>query len=217
MITTIIFDMNGVITDDEDCHELATERAFKEIGFEMSPEIYRKFCLGRTDVSAFKDIMETYGIAHVEINDLMASKTRYYTVSVKDNLKIFDGVLDLIKRLHENYNLALTTSSTYEEASAVIDLLILHPYFEVVVTSQDVQKGKPDPEPYVLTAEKLGVQPDRCLVIEDSENGVKSAKAAGMACVAITNSEKPDRLTLADRIISAYSDITVDFISKFNA
>lgn len=217
MITTIIFDMNGVITDDEDCHELATEKAFKEIGFEMSPEIYRKFCLGRTDVSAFQDIMETYGIAHAEINDLIASKTGYYMVLVKDNLRIFDGVLDLIKRLYNNYDLALTTSSTYEEASAVIDLLKLHTYFKVVVTSKDVEKGKPDPEPYVLTAKKLGVQAHKCLVIEDSENGVKSAKAAGMACVAITHSEKPDQLVLADCIISTYSDITVDFISMFDA
>ncbi|MBD0776783.1 HAD family phosphatase [Maribacter sp. ANRC-HE7] len=217
MITTIIFDMNGVITDDEDCHELATEGAFKEIGFEMTPEIYRKFCLGRTDVSAFKDIMGTYGIEHVEINDLIAAKTRQYMVLVKGNLRVFDGVIDLIKRLYKSYDLALTTSSTYEEANAVIDLLRLHKYFKVVVTSKDVTKGKPDPEPYLLTADKLGVPTVECLVIEDSENGVKSAKAAGMACVAITNSEKPDQLVLADRIVSTYSEITVDFIDIFGS
>lgn len=214
MITTIIFDMNGVITDDEDFHELATKQAFEKVGLEVTPEIYRKFCLGRTDAAAFADLIKTYDIGNTQSTVLIADKSRLYMVLVKDNLRIYPGVVALIQTLSTNYRLALTTSSTYAEAYAIIDLLQLHDYFEVVVTSGDVRKGKPDPEPYLLTSEKLGVTSQECLVIEDSENGVKSAKAAGMKCVAITNTEKPDKLQLADRILNGYLEITEGFIQS---
>lgn len=212
MIATIIFDMNGVITDDEDCHELATKQAFEKIGLEVTPEIYRKFCLGRTDAAAFKDLIETYQIRDAKSKVLIADKTRLYMDLVQDNLKIYPGVVGLIESLSKNYTLALTTSSTYKEAHTIIDLLRLNEYFEVVVTAMDVRKGKPDPEPYLLTAKKLGSKPQECLVIEDSENGVKSAKAAGMICLAITNTEKLDKLKLANKIVQGYSEITEELI-----
>lgn len=206
--------MNGVITDDEDCHELATKQAFEKVGLEVSPEIYRKFCLGRTDAAAFKDLIKTYQIHYAETKVLIADKTRFYMALVKDNLRIYAGVVDLIETLSKTYRLALTTSSTFEEAHAIIDLLKLHDYFEVVVTADDVFKGKPDPEPYLLTAKKLGIQPQECLVIEDSENGVKSAKSAGMLCIAIANTEKRNKLLLADRIIVEYTEIIEAFIDN---
>lgn len=206
--------MNGVITDDEDCHELATKQAFEQVGLDVTPEIYRKFCLGRTDAAAFKDLIETYQIRNAESKVLIADKTSHYMDLVKDNLRIYPGVVDLIATLSKNYRLALTTSSTYKEAHTIIDLLKLHDYFEVVVTAGDVSKGKPDPEPYLLTAEKLGAKPQECLVIEDSENGVRSAKAAGMKCIAIPNSEHPDKLKLADKIVNGYSEITEAFIQN---
>lgn len=189
-------------------------KAFGEVGLQMSPEMYRKYCLGRTDTSAFKNLIAAYTVQGVDINELMVRKKDCYLEAVKDGLKIFDGVLDLIHRLYPNYTLALTTSSTLAEARVVIDLLGLHEIFKVRVTSEDVKKGKPDPEPYLLTAKKLGVRAKECLVIEDSENGVRSAKAAGMACVAVTHSERPGQLAMADRIISAYADITDEFIAR---
>jgi beta-phosphoglucomutase len=91
----------------------------------------------------------------------------------------------------------------------------LHEYFEVVVTAGDVSIGKPDPEPYLLTAKKLGAKPHECLVIEDSENGVRSAKAAGMICIAISNTEKLDKLKLADKTVNGYSEITEGLIDGF--
>lgn len=207
--------MNGVITDDEDCHELATKLAFEQVDLEVTPEIYRKFCLGRTDAAAFKDLFDAYQIPIAATTVLIADKTRLYMDFVKDNLRIYPGVVDLIATLSQNYRLALTTSSTYEEAHTIIDLLKLRDYFEVVVTAMDVNKGKPHPEPYLLTAEKLGTKPQECLVIEDSENGVRSAKAAGMHCIALPNTENPDMLTLADTIVNEYSEITEDLIRNF--
>lgn len=214
MITTIIFDMNGVITDDEDCHELATKKAFEQVGVSITPEIYRKFCLGRPDTSAFKELVMDFQIKESNVEDLISVKALFYLELIKDNLKIYPGVVELIHRLDQEYILALTTSSIFNEMETVINKLQIGQLFKTIVTAEDVEHGKPDPEPYLLTAEKLDVNCEDCLVIEDSENGVRSAKSAGMKCIAITNTEKPNNLQLADRIIDKYSEITQAFIQN---
>ncbi len=214
MITTIIFDMNGVIIDDEDCHELATKKAFNQVGVSITPEIYRKFCLGRTDATAFKELTAEFQIKKGNTADLISVKKLFYLELMKDNLKIYPEVVELIRKLHGTYTLALTTSSTHNEVETVISQLDIGRYLKTIVTADDVKNGKPDPEPYLLTAEKLDVNCNDCLVIEDSENGVQSAKSAGMKCIAITNSEHPDKLQLADRIIIKYSEITESLIQS---
>lgn len=215
-ITTILFDMNGVITDDEDIHELATQQIFEKVGVNISPGIYRKFCLGRTDASAFKELVEKFEIRQQSVAELISVKSIAYLKLVKGNLKVYSGVLELINQLHEKYTLALTTSSTFEEVQSVMNHLKITTLFKTIVCANDVINGKPDPEPYLLTAKKLQVDAASCLVIEDSENGVQSAKAAGMKCIAITNTEKANNLRAADRIITNYSEITEAFILDIN-
>jgi HAD superfamily hydrolase (TIGR01509 family) len=200
--------MNGVITDDEDCHELATKKAFDQIGVTVTPEIYRTFFLGRPDATAFKELVAEFQVKERTTEDLISIKTLLYLELIRDNLEIYPGVVQLIHSLHPRYTLALTTSSTFAEMNTVMDKLQIGELFKTKVTAEDVQRGKPDPEPYVLTAKRLGVHCQNCLVIEDSENGVRSAKAAGMQCIAITNTEKAPNLQFADRIVDQYSEIT---------
>ncbi len=214
MLTTIIFDMNGVITDDEDIHELATKEVFKSIGINLSSEDYRKFCLGRTDIAAFTDLLEEFKIRDKNKDQLIATKSLRYQELIKGNLKVYSGVIQLIKDLYQNYTLALTSSSTFEEVSAVVDKLEIKDLFKIIVTSKDVVHGKPHPEPYLLTAKKINVRCEDCLVIEDSENGIQSAKTAGMKCVAITNTEDYKKLIKADRIIDNYSLLTDVYIQN---
>ena len=214
MITTVIFDMNGVITDDEDLHELATQKAFATVGLEITPEIYRQYCLGRTDAAAFVDLIRDFQLKNQEVAALIADKSIVYQALIADNLKVYPGVVALIEKLHQNYTLALTTSSTFAEVQTVVGQLQLKNHFKVIVSSKDVKRGKPDPEPYLLTAEKLGVSSSNCLVIEDSENGVRSAVAAGMTCIGIPNTEKRDKLTQAHYIIDDYSELTDHLIQS---
>lgn len=206
--------MNGVITDDEDIHELATQQVFEKVGLEITPEIYREFCLGRTDASAFKDLVAKFEVRHQSVDHLIAEKSVQYQELVKGNLKVYPGVIELIDQLYQKYTLALTTSSTFEEVQVVMNQLKIGTRFKTIVCANDVTYGKPDPEPYIMTAERLQVDCASCLVIEDSENGVQSAKAAGMKCIAITNTEKANKLTLADHIITNYSELTEPFIQN---
>ena len=214
MITTVIFDMNGVITDDEDLHELATQKAFEKVGLTITPNIYRQYCLGRTDSSAFVDLINDFNLKNQKVSSIITDKSILYQKLIASNLKIYPGVIELIENLYLKYTLALTTSSTFKEVKTVVNQLDIEDLFKVIVSSNDVKRGKPDPEPYLFTAEKLGVSSDNCVVIEDSENGVRSAIAAGMKCVAITNTEDSKNLLAADQIIEKYSEITEDLIKN---
>lgn len=193
--------MNGVITDDEHIHELATKEVFFDIGIELTAEDYRAFCLGRTDVAAFKDLFEEFDIQHQNTNDLIAKKSLRYQELIKGNLKTYPGIVNFIKNQSTKYTLALTSSSTYDEVIGVVNLLHIKDYFKVIITANDVKHGKPHPEPYLLTAKQLNVNPTECLVLEDSENGVLSAITARMICVAITNTEVEKKLVKAHYII----------------
>ncbi|MBC6998914.1 HAD family phosphatase [Cytophaga sp. FL35] len=212
--TTIIFDMNGVITDDEHCHEMATKLVFETFAVDITPEIYRTYCLGRTDKAAFADLLADFGLQYVKCSKLIADKTKIYLDLVSNELKIYPGVVACIEKLAQNYTLALTTSSTKLEVQATMKITGLSDLFKVVVTSEDVSRGKPDPEPYLVTLKKLGLPASQCLVIEDSENGVKSAKAAGIRCIAISNTEISEKLQLADAIIKSYKEFDDNLIQS---
>jgi len=214
MITTIIFDMNGVITDDEEIHEFATKEIFNKIGIDLTSEIYRASCLGRTDLASFRELFKIFEIKNQIIEDLIAEKSSRYQKLIQGNLKVYPGVLELINKLHQKYTLALTSSSTHDEVYSVVNQLGIKDLFKTIVTSKDVVHGKPLPEPYILTAKRLDVNVNNCMVIEDSENGVQSAKAAGMKCIAISNTELASKLNKADRIIKDYTTITDNFIQK---
>ncbi len=207
--------MNGVITDDEEIHELATQQVFEKIGIHLTSETYRELCLGRTDMASFKDIFQKFSVKNQNISDLISLKSSRYQRLIKGNLIVYPGVVELIMNLSKNFTLALTSSSTFEEVHSVVNQLKIKKFFKILVTARDVKHGKPDPEPYLLTAEKLNVKCSECLVIEDSENGVQSAISAGMKCIAITNTEDPINLLKADQIIDGYTSITKDFIELF--
>jgi HAD superfamily hydrolase (TIGR01509 family) len=214
MITTVIFDMNGVITDDEDLHELATQKVFKTVGLQITPEIYRKYCLGRTDAAAFVELIHDFQLLNHEAGKLIAKKSKLYQALIVDNLKVYPGVVTLIENLYLKYTLALTTSSTFEEVQTVINQLQIENRFKVIVSSTDVKRGKPDPEPYLLTAKRLGVPCEQCAVIEDSENGIRSAVSAGMKCIAISNTENRIDLTSAHTIVDDYSEVTDELLQQ---
>lgn len=110
--------------------------------------------------------------------------------------------------------LALATSSRKMKMELVLEEVGLLKYFNVLVSGEDVDKGKPSPDIFLLTAQRLGVPPSQCLVLEDAVNGVKSAKAAGMKCIAITHTHHADDLQLADLVVADFSELSVPVISS---
>lgn len=215
MITTIIFDMNGVIIDDEAIHELAFRKVCQGFEVNLTPKLYLELCMGRTDKAGFEDIIKKFSLGNIDVNQLVAKKSQKYLEMLPNFIKSYPGAIDKIKTLSQDFRLALTSSSNIDEVKMVISVFKIKDFFEVIVAANDVEKSKPHPEPYLLTAEKLGEKPANCLVIEDSSNGVLSAKAAGMRCIAIATTHNKKDLTESDLVIENFSELTKDVINKY--
>ena len=127
-----------------------------------------------------------------------------------DQMRLIPGSREFIQKAHKKgFKLGLTTSALQENQQRIFEMFDLSPFFSAIITSQDIINGKPHPEPYLKTAEKLGVAPANALVIEDSVNGVRSGKAAGCRVVAITTSFPRERLTelQADYVVDSFAEL----------
>jgi beta-phosphoglucomutase len=122
------------------------------------------------------------------------------------DVRPFAGVPELIGRLHGEFRLAVASSSWRESIEIVVSAMGLAHCFGALVGKQDVERHKPDPQVFLLAAERLGVEPSACTVIEDSDLGVQAAKAAAMRCIAVTNSLPADRLADADLTLASLED-----------
>ncbi|MFB0525311.1 MAG: HAD family hydrolase, partial [Phycisphaerae bacterium] len=134
----------------------------------------------------------------------------------EEPLPAFPGVLELINKAmqRENFRVAIATSSTPEKSRAVLNAAKV-PYQKMVyITGNEVKNKKPDPELFLLAAERIGVEPANCVVIEDSPNGVQAAKAAGAKCIAVTNSTSAANLAQADLICDSLEQIDLQTIIK---
>jgi len=112
-----------------------------------------------------------------------------------------------IEKIKDSYKLALTTSGSLEYVQRLRKKFPGVKSFNCVVTGNEVKKGKPDPEPYIITCKKLGVKPKETIVIEDTPNGVRSAKAAGCICIAVTFTFAKKQLKEADYIADSFNEV----------
>lgn len=206
-IKAIIFDMNGVIVDDEPVHELAFKSVLKNYGVKLTSSDYRKLGMGRTDKEGFEAMIKKFGLKNMDINELIAKKSKKYLELIPARIKSVPGVVELIKKLVNRYPLALASSSTRQEIEMVLGCFKIKKYFPVIVSAENITHGKPEAEPYLLTAKKLGVDPISCLVIEDSKSGIISAKRAGMQCLAITTYHNESDLKNADYVIESFNQM----------
>jgi HAD superfamily hydrolase (TIGR01509 family) len=202
----VIFDMNGVIINDEHIHEHAFAQVLKTYGIELTHQAYLDSCAGRTDRAGFEQVSEHYAIPF-DIDQALQAKAVAYLELFPKHKRAYPGVIELINVLYNHYVLALTTSSSKMEADLVLAAFNIKDAFRVVVTAEDVTQGKPDPQPYVLTASRLGFTPSEGVVIEDSVSGVRSAKAAGMHCIAITTTHAASDLLQADVVVDSFAAI----------
>ncbi|MFA6295995.1 MAG: HAD family phosphatase [Patescibacteria group bacterium] len=214
MITAIIFDMNGVIINDEAIHELAFKEVCKKYNIILTSQGYKDLCMGKTDEQGFIEIIKKYKLDNVKISNLVEQKSTKYLELIPKNIKSYPGVIDLIKKLHKKFILALASSSSRQEIEMVLNYFKIKKLFKIIISADDISKSKPDPEPYLLTTKKINQKPENCLVIEDSKSGIMSAKRAGMKCIAITTTHNEKELVGADVIINKFSEITEKMIQN---
>jgi beta-phosphoglucomutase len=225
MLRTVIFDFDGVITDSEILHLRAFNRVLAQYGIEITTKDYYKDYLGLTDFECFKLVADKSQLQldRQGIENLIKQKTRIFEELAKTEGRIIEGVRDFLEMLRQNnVPMAICSGALLAEIELMLEEARLRPFFAVVVSAEQVKKGKPDPEGFLLTLQKLnrivspaqaGIQnhilPNQCIVIEDSHWGLEAAKAAGMHTVAVTNSYDADQLAMAEKIVTQLNELSI--------
>ncbi|MFL5783892.1 MAG: HAD family hydrolase [Bacteriovoracaceae bacterium] len=189
-IKAVIFDMDGVVVNNHEYHFKAWMDFAEKYGFELNEEIYKDQFNGKTNKDLFRIIFDDP--TDEEIAAYGEEKESMYREAYYDDLAPHTGLLDFLSALKRGrYKIALATSAPTENVDWVLDNLQLRPYFDVIVDGTEVDNGKPDPEIYLTVCTKLEVDPQYCVVFEDSLAGLESAKEAGCCQVGIATSHEP--------------------------
>jgi HAD superfamily hydrolase (TIGR01509 family) len=217
MLRAVIFDFNGIIVDDEPIHFELFQRVLKEEGIKLTEADYYARYLGCDDRGAFTTAYREHGRAfsRSKLAQLIERKAAYYQQDIKSKMKVFPGVRTLVPHLAQKLPLAIASGALRNEIEIILSGIGLSAHFRAIVSAEDVTRGKPEPQIFLKALAQLNValssnhpiSPAECLVIEDSKEGIRGARRAGMKCLAVTNSHPAELLNEADSIVDSLEGI----------
>ena len=213
---SIIFDLDGVIIDSEPMHREIEREMLRDRGITLSPAEHRRFT-GMAGYDMWKALKGRYHLSEsVEALRMEKRKKVQGFLDSMDDSLLVPGALECIRRLHDcGYPLALASSSGRSYVDHIVERFRIRDSFIVLVTGWDVQRSKPAPDIFKLAADRLGVTPRNCLVIEDSQNGILAARAAGMKVIAYCEkSDKVQNVKGADCLVHDMNEITAEMICR---
>jgi HAD superfamily hydrolase (TIGR01509 family) len=211
----VCFDLDGVLVDTEPIWERVRRRFAERHGGRWTGDLQEKMMGVQTRdwSTALSDAiggqLTAEEVATTVIDDLAAE--------YRQHLPVIEGAVSAVKRLAEEATLGLVSGSPRTLITLVLDTTMLTDSFQVAMSADEVDKGKPAPDPYLGLARRLGVAPTSCVAVEDSANGIRSAHSAGMAVVAIPRGEhRPgmDVMHLADAVLDDISQLTPDAVRR---
>ena len=215
-IEAIIFDMDGVIVDSEPLQVEADQWVCETNGIVLEGADLSRF-KGKPNRDTFAYIINTFTDGSLSVSDLVDQKRKRYVEISRERLALVPGSEEFLASVRKKISkIALATSSNRMIQKFTFDKFDLHRYFDTVTTGDEVTNGKPHPEPYLLTLKKLQISPERVYVIEDSGNGVLSAKAAGCKVIGITTSFSREFLLEngADMVVDSFEEMHTFISSK---
>jgi len=208
---SVIWDMDGVIADTAPFHLSAWQEVFQERGVKFTKEDFRHSFGQRNDTIIRKTLGEE--TSQEEIDAISGKKEASFRRRIRRNLKPLPGVIKLITSLEEQgFKMALASSAPIENIQLLNTGLGIDNYFQTIISDKDVTEGKPSPQGFLLAAQRLGVKPRNCVVIEDAVAGVTAAKRAGMHCLAITNTHPRRSLKEANLIVDTLEGVSINDI-----
>ena len=208
-IGAFIFDMDGVIIDSEPIHSRVKLATFAHFGIPFAEADLARY-MGRTSGAIFRETLAACDRQDIKPEEMAAYKQAHYLEVLKSGeIAPVPGSVELIKALHQaGIPLGLATSSNVRVMNTVLDIFGIRPYFTSILSGGELPESKPDPAIYRISAQRLGSEPERCIVLEDTANGIKAAKRAGMYCIAYHNPHSGQQdLSLADKVVASLSDV----------
>jgi HAD superfamily hydrolase (TIGR01509 family) len=209
VIQAVVFDLDGVLVDSEHVWDEARKELSAERGGRWHDQASRDM-MGMSSLEWSRYMHDVIGLEDPP-EEISAEVVRRLEEIYRRELPLIDGAVEAVERLAARWPLGLASSSNRELIDLVLELSGLAQNFRVTVSSEEVARGKPAPDVYLEAARRLGVAPEGCAAIEDSENGIRSAKAAGMRVLAIPNPQFPpaeDALALADDVLDSTGELT---------
>ena len=217
MLKALIFDFDGVIADTEPIHLEAFKIVLNNHGIVMTDEQYFNKYLAYDDKTLFEKIYADNNkeITESDINNLIDQKHEIITELFSKNVTIFPGIEEFIKRSGKQFILAIASGALRSEIEYILNKYSLDSYFQSITSADEVLNCKPDPEPFLKALDKIksdrkGILASECLVLEDSVYGIMAAKAAGMKCIALTNSYERSLLNEADLVVDGFNELQIE-------
>ena len=215
MWQALLWDHDGVLVDTERLYFQATRELLAETGVELTAADYRRYLLVANTGAWHLAAARGYGEAAIATLR-QRRDARYRDLLLAEDVLI-PGVPQLLAELHARTRMAVVTSSKRAHFDAIHDRTGLTRYFELILTREDYAASKPDPEPYRTALERMGLRPEQCLVLEDSERGLVAAKAAGLTCWVIPSELTRDSsFALADARFEGFEALHTALLSAFN-
>jgi beta-phosphoglucomutase len=227
MLRALIFDFNGIIVDDEPIHFELFKQVLAEEGIKLTEADYYARYLGFDDRGAFTAAYREHGRSLDEklLARLIDRKTIYYQSEIRSKVRIFPGVEKLVTTLVPVLPLAVASGALRQEIETILSAAGLLKHFAVIISAEDVDHGKPEPEIFLKALARLNAQVEDghpidaadCLVIEDSKEGIRGARQAGMKCLAVSNSHPAELLQEADAVVRSLEEVDLSLLEQLCA
>ena len=208
----VIFDMDGVLVDSAEDHFTSWQAVARELGRDLTREQFAH-SFGRRSSEI---IHHHFAVADsAEIARIDARKEHIYRDLIRGRVPAMPGAIELVRGLHcAGLRLAVGSSGPPENIRLVCEEMNLTGWMSAIITGMDVERGKPDPQVFLVAASRMGLPANRCVVIEDAPAGVEAARRAGMKCIALTGSHEAAALSVADRIVNSLLKLSPDGIRE---
>ena len=210
-LEAVLFDMDGVMVDSEPLWTEAEKQLLARRNLRYSPSL-KSTMMGRDARGAVAHLIEHYGLAE-SVDQLMEERNQLIAEFFKEHLQAIPGASELVRSvMAAGIMTGLVSSSPKPLVELALEKIGLNRLFDLIMSGDQVVRGKPAPDIYITAARTLGVTPQNCLVIEDAPHGVAAAKGAGMCCLAISSSVSVEELALADKVVSGFEKVNIQLL-----
>lgn len=217
-IKGVIFDVDGVIFDTESMSAEFWKKTLKKYGIDMEKSVYSEI-MGRNKAGIVEKFEEFYSQSNLDFWKLSDEKTEAMVNQLDNNpIPIMPGVFEILDYLKEKgYKLGVASSTRADRSIKRLKKENLYDYFEAFMFGDQVKESKPNPEIFLKTAEKLGIKPEECLILEDSPSGIEAAFKGGFNCINVVDQKQPDEEMKSRTIAICYNlKEVIDWLEKNN-